>query len=82
MYPQNGNFNTSAFKKIEYDYAREIEKGRQVEFVHTLEDFDASGRPGTVRVDYLIRDAAGKIVRRFSESFKNEAGQMYEGRTY
>jgi hypothetical protein len=36
LFPQNGNFNVSAFKTIKNDYARYVNAGYQVDFEHTL----------------------------------------------
>jgi hypothetical protein len=76
------NFNAGAFKMIKNDYAREIAKGNRVEFVHALKDFDSNVRPATVQVEYKMRDAARTLIREFSDSFMNEAGQRYVRRTY
>jgi hypothetical protein len=77
MFPQNGNFNMSAFKKIENDYARFTEKGHTVHFNHILGKFDTSGRPGSVKVIYKVVDKAGKSLASFKKEFLNQAGQKY-----
>lgn len=77
MFPQNGNFNMSAFKTLENDYARFTQQGNTVNFSHVLGDFDSVGRPGSVKVQYEVVNQAGKVVDSFSKKFLNEAGQVY-----
>ncbi|GLQ89398.1 DUF6861 domain-containing protein [Dyella flagellata] len=83
LFPQEGNFNMSAFKTLENDYARYTAKGYQVDFVHTLGDFDpVTGRPGSLSVQYEVTDAGGNVVDTFSDKFLNQAGQTYTRRAF
>lgn len=77
MFPQEGNFNVSAFKTLENDYARYIGAGYKVDFEHSLGNFDTvTGRPSTVNVDFTIRDTHG-VVDSFSQLFNNAPQQIY-----
>jgi hypothetical protein len=77
LFPQNGNFNTSAFKTLENDYGRYIDQGYQVNVNHTLGDFSETGRPGSLSVTYGVVDGEGNLVDSWSGQFLNQAGQVY-----
>ncbi len=77
LFPQEGNFNMSAFKTIENDYARYIDQGYQVNFNHTLSDFSSIGRPGSLSVTFSAVDIQGNIVDSWVGQFQNQAGQIY-----
>lgn len=62
LFPQEANFNMSAFKTLENDYARAIDQGNRVDFSHVLGDFDSTGRPGSVSVNYRIVDQNGNVI--------------------
>ena len=73
----------SAFKTLENDYARYTAKGYQVDFAHTLGDFDpVTGRPGSLSVQYEVTDANGNVVDTFADKFLNQSGQSYVRRAY
>ena len=83
LFPQDANFNVSAFKTVENDYARYVDQGYQVDFEHTLGNFDPiTGRPGTVNVDFTVRDSTGSVVDSYSQLFNNAPGQTYVRRVY
>lgn len=83
LFPQEGNFNISAFKTLENDYARYTAKGYQVDFANTLGDFDpVTGRPGSLSVQYEVTDANGNVVDTFADKFLNQSGQSYVRRAY
>ena len=83
LFPQEGNFNMSAFKVLENDYARYTQAGHEVEFEHTLGDFDpVTGRPGSVTVNYDVIDKNGDLVSTYSQKFLNQPGQSYTRRAY
>lgn len=82
LFPQNGNFNTSAFKTLENDYARLIDQGYEVRFSHVLGDFDSIGRPGSVTVSYQAVDRAGAVVDSYFRRFLNQAGEVYTRRVH
>lgn len=82
LFAQEANFNNSAFKTLENDYARYTSQGYEVNFSHTLGDFDPIGRPATLAVKYEVKDAAGNMVKSYSRKFLNEPGQTYVRRAY
>lgn len=82
LFPQNGNFNNSAFKTLENDYARWIDQGHEVRFTHRLQGLDASGRPSYLRAEYEVLDQSGNVVSSFSKRFANQSGQTYTRRAY
>lgn len=79
LFPQNANFNNSAFKTLENDYARAINKGYEVKFEHTLQNF-AGDRPGSVKVKYTVFDSQQNVVTSYKNTFNNQAGQKYTRR--
>lgn len=82
MFPQEGNFNLSAYKTLGNDYARLIDKGYSVDFNHVLGDFDAAGRPGSLSVTYRAVDQQGVMVDSWSGKFLNQPGQVYARRVH
>ncbi|MDB0525044.1 DNA/RNA non-specific endonuclease, partial [Ralstonia solanacearum] len=83
LFPQEGNFNMSAFKTIENDYARYTAQGYQVDFSHALGEFDSiTGRPGSVSVNFEVTDANGSLVDTFADKFLNRPGQTYTRRAF
>ena len=77
MFPQNANFNNSAFKKMENEWADWItKKGGSAEVdVQLVGD---AKRPGTVEVRYQLIDAGGNVVRDGYKSFANQAGETFD----
>ncbi|MEJ2419622.1 MAG: hypothetical protein P8Y45_22395, partial [Exilibacterium sp.] len=82
MFPQEGNFNLSAYKTLGNDYSRLIDKGYSVDFSHTLGNFDVAGRPGSLSVVYRAVDQQGVIVDSWSGKFLNQPGQVYARRVH
>lgn len=81
MFPQNANFNNSAFKKVENEWADWInKKGGSVDVNINL--VGNSSRPDKVEVSYQLKDASGKVVHDIFESFKNQAGQTFDRRYF
>ena len=79
LFPQNGNFNTSAFKKLELDYAATLEMpGVEIRFEHSFSDFKGN-RPRHVDVETAVYQN-GKFLRDIVESFSNLRGQLYNRR--
>ncbi len=77
MFPQNANFNNSAFKKMENEWADWItKKGGSVEVDVQL--VGNSSRPDKVKVSYQLTDANGNVVREVTEQFNNRAGQTFD----
>ncbi|WP_083245045.1 DNA/RNA non-specific endonuclease [Paraburkholderia nodosa] len=78
LFPQGGNSNMAAYKALENDCARYVNRGYQVDFEHTLSDFDpVNGRPASISVDYAVKDSTGNVLRSFNQKFDNAAGQTY-----
>ena len=77
MFPQNAQFNNSAFRKLENEWADWIsKKGGSVEVEVQL--IGNATRPDKVHVKYSLIDADGQRVDKFSRSFENKAGQTYD----
>ncbi len=78
LFPQNGNFNVSAYKTLENEWADWIENGKDVHIVVELTP-KGQDRPNHVRVAYEVTDpATGQVVYDQRVTFRNEAGQHYE----
>lgn len=75
MFPQNAQFNNSAFKTMENDWARWIEKGGTVEVDIRL--IGNGKRPDQVDVRFKLIDSDGNSVGRFAKIFENTDGQFY-----
>ena len=82
MFPQNANFNNSAFKKVENEWADWItKKGGSVEAKVDLVG-GSKARPDKVEVSYQLKDANGTVVHDIFESFKNQADQAFDRRYF
>ncbi len=78
LFPQNANFNTSAYKRFENEIADWINAGAEVRVRIDLDDF-RSGRPNDVHVEYeVINPGTGDIVYENSAMFDNVAGQGFD----
>ncbi len=78
LFPQNGNFNVSAYKTLENEWADWIESGKDVHIAVQLTPKDQD-RPNHVRVSYEVTDpASGDVVYDQRVTFRNEAGQHYD----
>lgn len=81
LFPQEGNFNMGAFKTLENDYARYISKGYEVHFKHELMDFDSiTKRPGTIRVEYTVKDKNGISLIIALLTLKIKLGRVIKGK--
>ncbi len=77
LFPQEGNFNNSAYRKMENELADWTGKGKEVHVTITLDPPGAT-RPDVVKVAYEVIDpATGKTVNFHAEKFYNEAGQGF-----
>lgn len=77
LFPQNGNFNTSAYKKFENEMADFVNAGAEVKTNVKLK-WDGD-RPSSVRVDYQAVDPKNSnVVHEARERFTNTAGQVYD----
>lgn len=77
MFPQNFNFNRSAYKTLENEWASWIEAGATVKINVTLKG-GTSDRPDQVGVTYEAFNVAGKRVYKNAELFDNAAGQTFD----
>lgn len=78
LFPQNGNFNVSAYKKLENEWADWIGSGKDVRITVDLGPA-GQARPDRVRVSYEVVDpASGRVVYDQRVSFRNEAGQTFD----
>jgi YD repeat-containing protein len=76
LFPQEANFNTSAYKKLENDYAEALRTpGTEVRFNHAFSDFD-DVRPATVKVNTEIY-RNNEFLQSIRETFDNAKGQFY-----
>lgn len=80
MFPQNTQFNNGAFKTMENDWARWIQKGGTVEV--DIQLIGNGARPDKVDVKYWLIDSDGNRVDRFVQTFDNQLGQSYARRVY
>lgn len=78
LFPQNGNFNVSAYKTLENEWADWIESGKEVRITVDLTP-KGQDRPDRVRVSYEVVDpASGDVVYDQRVTFRNQAGQHYD----
>lgn len=78
LFPQNGNFNVSAYKTLENEWADWIESGKDVRITVDLTP-QGQDRPDRVRVSYEVVDpASGDVVYDQRVTFRNQAGQHFE----
>ena len=81
LFPQDGNFNVSAYKTLENEWADWISVGGDVRVGITFKGVDGSnsGRPTQVVVRYEVVDpATGRVVHKGSEKFRNQSEQTYD----
>ncbi|MFD4434229.1 DNA/RNA non-specific endonuclease, partial [Nocardia sp. NPDC058497] len=86
LFPQNGNFNTSAYKKLANEWSDWVSRNCRVEADIQLWDADGnfvSGtqRPDLVSVKYQVYDGSGRIVHEREVLFENEADQQFDRMT-
>jgi hypothetical protein len=78
MFPQNVQFNNSAYKKLENEWADWVGKGKEVDVQVSLSGGTPT-RPDRVNVRYVVTDpATGDVVFTRAKPFKNEAGQTFD----
>ena len=75
MFPQNMEFNNSAFRKVENEWGDWIKKGNTVEV--DIQMIGPGKRPDMVKFEYTVRNAKGEEVRKVSELFDNQSGQTF-----
>jgi len=78
LFPQDGNFNVSAYKTLENEWADWIDAGMDVSITVELSP-RAQDRPDRVRVAYEVTDPAdGRVVYDQRVTFRNQAGQQFD----
>ena len=78
MFPQDANFNTSAYKTMENEMANWIDLGQEVRVSITTSKYDGD-RPAKVEVSYEVYDPqTGEMVYDQFERFSNDSNQVYE----
>ncbi|WP_242108485.1 DNA/RNA non-specific endonuclease [Luteimonas aquatica] len=78
LFPQNGNFNVGAYKKLENEWADWIDSGKDVHITVELTPAEAD-RPEQVHVSYEVTDPTdGSVVYDQRVTFRNEAGQTFD----
>ena len=79
MFPQNGNFNTGAYARLEQEWADWLDAGMDVDIRVELAPAGAL-RPDQVVVEYSVTDPdSGKVVYDPSTTvFENAAGQVFD----
>lgn len=82
LFPQHGNFNLSAYKKIENEWARAIAKGYEVQVSVKLTPV-GSPRPTHVEVRWQYYDKDGNRIGKANiKTFENAPGQQYTSTTF
>jgi hypothetical protein len=78
LFPQNVQFNNSAYKKLENEWSDWVKQGKEVDVQVSLSGGTAT-RPDRVNVRYeLIDPATGDVVYSRTKAFKNEAGETFD----
>src|SRR3546814_753169 len=78
MFPQDGNFNVSAYKTLENECADWIDTGMDVHITVELAPRQLV-RPETVRVAYEVTDPDdGRVVYDQRDTFRHGAGQQFD----
>lgn len=77
MFPQAGQFNNSAYRTMENEWAAWIDAGAEVRVDVQLSGYSGT-RPSDVDVSYEVFNAQGERVYSNFEMFENEAGQTFD----
>ncbi len=82
LFPQDGNFNVSAYKKLENEWGDWIAHGMEVHIEVTLSPPGAD-RPDEIGVSYqVINPENGEVVYDNNVLFQNQAGQTFDRVSY
>lgn len=77
LFPQNGDFNISAYKTLENEMADWVEAGAEVRV--TVDLLGGGDRPVKVRVSYEVLSAASRdVVYENNVLFRNQADQTFD----
>jgi hypothetical protein len=78
LFPQEANFNNSAYKTMENEIADWTKNGKQVNLTVEPRPPGAT-RPDAVAVKYTVTDpASGKVLYKNSQEFLNDTGQAFD----
>jgi len=78
LFPQEKNFNNSAYKTMENELSDAVKSGKEVNLRIGLEPPGAA-RPDIVKVSYEVVDpATGETIYYNAQDFANEAGQTFD----
>lgn len=83
LFPQNGNFNTSAYKTMENEWAALVNDGLEIEGEISLSYSESSSRPDKVKIDFsgvvTNLDDSRSVVFEPADvvRFLNDSGQDY-----
>ena len=79
MFPQEGYFNNSAYKKVENEWSAWIKKGHEVVVEVQLKYAGSQKRPASIAIDYQIVDPTNKaVVYSGQAKFDNDALQKFD----
>ncbi|HEY5809625.1 MAG TPA: DNA/RNA non-specific endonuclease [Povalibacter sp.] len=79
LFPQNVQFNNSAYRTMENEWASWIQQGKEVRVNLQLDMPTGQVRPDRIEVSYEVIDpASGKVVYDNSTVFQNQAGQTFD----
>lgn len=82
LFPQDGNFNVSAYKKLENEWADWTQHGMEVQIEVTLSP-PGQDRPDEIAVSYqVVNPENGEVVYTNNVLFRNEAGQSFDRISY
>jgi hypothetical protein len=78
LFPQEKNFNNSAYKTMENELADWTKQGKEVKLKIDL-DPPGADRPDVVRVKYDVIDpATGEVSYSNAQKFRNDVGQTFD----
>ncbi len=79
LFPQDANFNTSAYKTLENEMADLVAAGADVHFEIKLSDYGIDGRPETVVVEYNVTlGSQTEVIHVGGREFNNTTNQKYD----
>lgn len=82
LFPQNAQFNNSAFKKLENEWGDWIRKKGGRWWIGASSSSGNPTRPDKVAVRYRLTDANGQLYDVRKQEFVNQAGQTFDRRIF
>jgi DNA/RNA non-specific endonuclease len=78
LFPQDVQFNNSAYRTLENEWASWVKQGKEVDVQVSLSGGTAT-RPDRINVRYVVKDpASDDVVYARAKPFANEAGQTFD----